>query len=59
MGETTASHLSFYTSLVEVAAAALGGKNEDSSPTKGPVTEDLSGASPEHFQARLTELLSL
>ena len=54
MAETTASHLSFYTSLVEVAAAALGGK--DGGP--GPITEDLSGASPEHFQARVAQLLS-
>lgn len=57
MGETTASHLSFYTSLVEVASLALGGGKDKNSP--GPITEDLSGAPPEHFQARMSQLLSL
>lgn len=57
MGFTTASHLSFYSALVEVAAAALGGdKNKNGS---GPITEDLSEASPEHFAARVGQMLSI
>jgi hypothetical protein len=54
VGETTASHLSFYSALVEVVAAAFGGKKDD----KGPVTEDLSQSSPEHFAARVESMLS-
>jgi hypothetical protein len=55
VGEATASHLSFYTALVEVTAAAIGGKKE----SKGPITEDLSNATPAHFKARVGQLLSL
>lgn len=55
MGEATASHLSFYSSLVEVASMALGGKKD----APGPITEDLSQAPPEHFQARMAQMLSL
>ena len=54
MGYTTASHLAHYSALVEVAAAALGGKK----PDKPKITEDLSKASPEHWGARVNELLS-
>lgn len=55
MGYATASHLSFYSALVEVAAAALGGGKDK----KGPITEDLSKVSPEHFAARVGDMLSL
>jgi hypothetical protein len=40
--------------LAEVVAGAFGGKKGD----KGPITEDLSSASPEHFQARVNQLLA-
>lgn len=53
MSEKVATQLSIYTAFVEVAGAALGGKKDDN-----PVTEDLSGASPEHFAQRVGELLS-
>jgi hypothetical protein len=52
---TTASHLSHYTSLVEVAAAALGGGGKGADKV---TQEDLSEAPPEMFQARVASLLS-
>lgn len=55
MGETTASHLSFYSSLVEVAAAALGGKGEGADKV---TNEDLREAPPEIVAARVATLLS-
>jgi hypothetical protein len=56
MGEVVASHMSHYTSLVEVASLALGDGGDDKSPSKEPITEDLSGAAPEHFLGRLAAL---
>lgn len=44
-----------YSALAEVVAGAFGGKKDE----KGPITEDLSQASPEHFQHRVTQLLSI
>jgi hypothetical protein len=55
VGETTASHLCIYTALAEVVAGAFGGKKGD----KGPITEDLSQTSPEHFASRVTSMLSV
>jgi len=55
VGETTASHLSFYSALVEVVAAAFGGKDGN----KAPVTEDLSEATPEQFASRFMQLMSV
>ena len=56
VGEMTAISLSNYTSLVEVVSAALGGEKDGKGKPK--ITEDLSQASPEHFAARVTEMLS-
>lgn len=56
MGETTASHLSYYSSLVEVVSAAFGGKKDKDNA--GPITEDLSQSAPEHFAARVNDMLS-
>lgn len=55
MGEVSASHLCMYSALAEVVAGAFGGKKD----SKGPITENLSEASPEQFQARVSQLLSL
>lgn len=56
MGETTASHLSIFTAMVEVVSAAFGGGGKGSKPA---VTEDLSQASPEQFASRVNQLLSV
>lgn len=59
MGQLVASHLAIYTSLAEIAAAALGGGEKSSNNPNGPITEDLSQATPEHFQARMSQLMSM
>jgi hypothetical protein len=54
VGETTASHLCTYSALAEVVAGAFGGKKDG----KGPITEDLSQATPEHFANRVNQMLA-
>lgn len=54
VGYTTASHMAQYSSFIEVASAALGGGDK-----KPKITEDLSGATPEHFMARIASIGSV
>lgn len=56
MGEVSAVQLCTYSALAEVVAGAFGGKKGNSKPE---ITEDLSRASPEHFQARVASMLSM
>jgi len=53
VGHATAVQLAHYTTLVEVASAALGGGNAD----KGKV-EDIRELPSEVYQARVSQLLS-
>ena len=56
VGEMTAISLANYTGLVEVANAFAGGDKDAKGKPK--ITEDLSKATPEHFAARVTDMLS-
>ena len=52
VGETYASHMTQFTVIAEVVSGAFGGK-KDKKPT-----EDISKASPEEWQARMSQLFS-
>jgi hypothetical protein len=54
IGETYASHMTQFTVIAEVVSGAFGGKKED----KKKPTEDISQASPEIWQARMSQLFA-
>lgn len=55
MGESTASHLSMYTTMVEVVSAAFGKGSPSSS--KPEYTTDLSTKTPEVFVSEFKRLM--
>jgi hypothetical protein len=61
VGEVSASHMTLFTAVAEVASAVFGNGKETprgAPETRGDITENLAGADPAAFKARVNQLFS-